>query len=340
MISRLKTVLAAICIGAVMAGVLCTAGCAFPDAVEGTAGYRIVCTTFPQYDWVKQVVGDSQNFEVELLLRNGADMHSFQPSVNDMYRIATADMFIYVGGSSDTWVDDALGNSRNDNMKVINMMELIGDSVKVEEIVEGMQDDEGTSLFERWLHSFGTHIDDEELEYDEHMWLSISNAIIVTGEIAAQVASLDSGNADIYAANAKAYIEKLTDLDDRYKQAAAASRDKTVLFGDRFPFRYLADEYGLTYYAAFAGCSTETEASFDTVVYLSGKIDEMDLSVIYVIENSDKRVAEAIKRNSASDDIQILTMNSMQSVTDKDIAAGASYLNYMEENLLALQKGL
>jgi zinc transport system substrate-binding protein len=289
---------------------------------------KIVCTTFPQYDWIRQIVGDRDDVELVLLLHKGEDMHSYQPTVEDMYKIATADLFVYVGGSSDQWVDSALKNVKNDNIKVVNMMETIGDAAKVEEIVEGMQDDE-----------CDTH-GGEEIEYDEHMWLSISNAVIITSQLAEILGQIDVSNADGYNINAKKYIEKLNDLSARIKETVAASSSKTLLFGDRFPFRYFTDEYGLEYYAAFPGCSAETEASFETVVYLAGKVDEKSLSTIYVIENSDGRVADAIRRNTSGKNQEIITLNSMQSVSDKDIAAGVSYLSIMEENLKALTKGL
>jgi zinc transport system substrate-binding protein len=289
---------------------------------------KIVCTTFPQYDWIRQIVGDGDDVELVLLLHKGEDMHSYQPTVEDMYKIATADLFVYVGGSSDQWVDSALKNVRNDNIKVVNMMETIGDAAKVEEIVEGMQDDE-----------CDTH-GGEEIEYDEHMWLSISNAVIITSYLADTLGQIDNANANEYKINAKNYIEKLNSLNGRIKEIVAESASKTLLFGDRFPFRYFTDEYGLEYYAAFPGCSAETDASFETVVYLAGKVEEKGLSAIYVIENSDQRVADAIRRNTSGKNQEIITLNSMQSVSDKDLAAGASYLGIMEENLKALMKGL
>jgi zinc transport system substrate-binding protein len=211
------------------------------------------------------------------------------------------------------------------------MMETIGDAAKVEEIVEGMQDDGDDHNHDH---------EAEEIEYDEHMWLSISNAVIITSQLAEILGQIDVANADEYNINAKNYISKLNDLGARFEEAVAESSSKTLLFGDRFPFRYFTDEYGLEYYAAFPGCSAETDASFETVVYLAGKVDEKNLSAIYVIENSDGRVADAIRRNTSGKNQEIITLNSMQSVSDKDIAAGASYLGIMEENLAALKKGL
>ena len=328
-----------LCLVVMMAGLTTLTGCSMGGDYAGDGRYKIVCTTFPQYDWVKQIIGDDERFNVKLLLGNGVDMHSYQPTVDDMYQVATADMFVYVGGSSDKWVSDALKNARNKNMKVVNMMEVIGDKAKVEELVEGMQEEKHDS------HSHSDDVqehseDDEELEYDEHMWLSLGNAMIITQELADNLKQIDSDNADKYEADAKEYISRLKELDNRYREAVSGAADKTIMFGDRFPFRYLADEYGLTYYAAFPGCSAETEASFETVTFLSGKADELGLKTIYVIENSDKRVAQTIVKNTKTKNQEIVTMNSMQSVSNKDIAAGVSYIGIMEDNLLALKKGL
>lgn len=308
-------------------------GCGSRTAGNGDGKYSIVCTTYPQYDWVKQIIGDSDNYNVTLLLKNGVDMHSFQPTAEDMYKVASADMFVYVGGTSDQWVDGALKNAKNKNMQVVNMVDILGDKAKVEELVEGMQE-------EHHEHSHDDHDHDELIEYDEHVWLSVDNAMIITKALAESLKSIDSSNADKFEANSSAYIAKLSALDKEYRDTIAASGNRTVLFGDRFPFRYLADEYGLSYYAAFPGCSAETEASFETVTFLSGKVDELGLKSIFVIENSDRKVAETIKKNTKTKDQTILTLNSMQSVTNKDIEAGATYLKIMEDNLAVLKKGL
>lgn len=322
--SKIAVVLMIVCCMTLLAGCGSLSG-----NVAGHASsdrYSIVCTTYPQYDWVKQIIGEDSGFSVELLLKNGVDMHSYQPTAEDMYKIASADMFVYVGGSSDKWVSDALKNSQNKDMKVVNMMEILGDKAKIEELVEGMQGEE---------HEHG-----EVIEYDEHIWLSLNNAAIMTQALAENLKKIDEQNADRFMANAKAYIEKLNDLDSRYKEAVSEAKIKTVLFADRFPFRYMMDEYGLQYYAAFPGCSAETEASFETVTFLSGKADELGLRAIYVIENSDKKIAETIKNNTKAKNQEIIVINSMQSVSAKDMENGTSYLGIMEDNLAALKKGL
>ena len=198
-----------------------------------------------------------------MLLDKGVDLHNFQPTAEDIMKVATCDLFIYTGGESDAWVEDALKESVNPDMKVINLMETLGGSVKEEEIVEGMECEEEEEEGE------------EEAEYDEHVWLSLKNASILCRAIEEAIASIDPANAAVYEENLKNYQDSLHSLDVSYQEAVDASALKTLLFGDRFPFRYLTDDYGLTYYAAFVGCSAETEASFETITFLTGKVDEL-----------------------------------------------------------------
>lgn len=290
---------------------------------------RIVTTIFPEYDWVMNVLGDNPaGAEVTLLLDSGVDLHSYQPTADDILKIATCDMFIYVGGESDEWIEDALEEATNKDMVVINLLEVLGDSVKEEEVVEGMQEE---------------HEDDneeEELEYDEHVWLSLRNASVLTEKISASIQSMDPANANVYQANTASYLEKLDSLDSEYKNAVAEGSVNTLLFGDRFPFRYLVDDYGLEYYAAFVGCSAETEASFETITFLAGKVDELSLNAVMTIEGADHRIAETIIQNTKTHDQQVLSMDSMQSVTSKDVESGVSYLSIMESNLAILKEAL
>lgn len=291
---------------------------------EGTL--HIVTTIFPEYDWVREVLGDrADSADVTLLLDKGVDLHSFQPTVEDILKIASCDMFIYVGGESDEWVDDALKEAVNKDMVVINLLEVLGDNVKSEEIVEGMEHD---------------HDHEGEEELDEHVWLSLRNAAVFTDAIADGLAKLDPDNADSYRANADAYKGKLDALDKEYSVAVDAGSVHTLLFGDRFPFRYLVDDYGLDYYAAFAGCSAETEASFETVVFLAEKTDELGLGAIMTIEGTDHSIAETVRDNTATKDQEILTMDSLQSTTGKDAENGTSYLSVMTSNLEVLKQAL
>lgn len=298
----------------------------------------IVCTTYPQYDWVMNILGSKSEFEVTLLQDKGTDLHSFQPSFKDITKVADCDLFVYVGGESDTWVGDALKNSRNKNQIAVNMMEVLGDKVREEEIVEGMQAEEEED--EDLDHEEAGHHHDEAPEYDEHVWLSLRNAEVVVNALAQNIAKLDVKNANLYTENAAAYSKQLADLDAEYLKMVKAAGKKTVLFGDRFPFRYLVDDYGIKYYAAFVGCSAESEASFETIKFLAGKVDELGLSSVLTIEESDKKIAKTIVQSSNNKNCKILEMNSIQSVTKKDIKNGISYLKIMKGNLDVLKESL
>lgn len=489
------------------------AGCGKKNAAEtgesDSNKLSVVTTIFPEYDWVKEILGDkAESTDLTMLLDNGVDLHSYQPTADDIVKISDCDLFIYVGGESDKWVDDALKEATNKDMKVIDLLEVLGDSVKTEETVEGMQETEHAhdhskevSTFEdhevqdrslsdwagSWQSAYpfaldgtlddafaamaeegemtadeyktyyqngyktditnidieGDHIaftyedgkkvgsdykyigyyiqnwstgtkaamyrfeavdrtsgapicvefndhmiesaapehfhirmsnesfdaivdpekswptffpadmtgedlcehmeghgHDHGEEKDEHVWLSLKNAKTLVGAISDALQELDPDNKGIYAANAAAYIEKLSALDGAYQSAVDGAARKTVLFGDRFPFRYLVDDYGLSYYAAFAGCSAESEASFETVSFLAKKVDELKLPCVLTIEGKNHKIAETIVENTAEKNQKILTMDSMQSTTSEDVANGTTYLSVMEQNLSMLKEAL
>ena len=489
------------------------AGCGKKNAAEtgesDSNKLSVVTTIFPEYDWVKEILGDkAESTDLTMLLDNGVDLHSYQPTADDIVKISDCDLFIYVGGESDKWVDDALKEASNKDMKVIDLLEVLGDSVKTEETVEGMQETEHAhdhskevSTFEdhevqdrslsdwagSWQSAYpfaldgtlddafaamaeegemtadeyktyyqngyktditnidieGDHIaftyedgkkvgsdykyigyyiqnwstgtkaamyrfeavdrtsgapicvefndhmiesaapehfhirmsnesfdaivdpekswptffpadmtgedlcehmeghgHDHEEEADEHVWLSLKNAKTLVGAISDALQELDPDNKGIYAANAAAYIEMLSALDGAYQSAVDGAARKTVLFGDRFPFRYLVDDYGLSYYAAFAGCSAESEASFEMVSFLAKKVDELKLPCVLTIEGKNHKIAETIVENTAEKNQKILTMDSMQSTTSEDVANGTTYLSVMEQNLSMLKEAL
>ena len=303
---------------------LVTAVCAF-------AKTKIVTTIFPEYDWVKEILGKNiKDADLTLLIGNGVDLHSYQPSIQDVAKISTADVFIYVGGESEGWVADALKNAKNKNMKVINLLEVLGDKVKEEEVIEGMQVEEEHDEDE----------DEEEVEYDEHVWLSVRNAKILCTEICDVLCDVDSKNAAAYKANYKAYAAKLDKLDSDFAMTVKNGNTDALLFGDRFPFRYFVDDYGLRYYAAFVGCSAETEASFETIIFLTNKVDELSLNNVCQIESGDGKIARTIIQSSKNKNAKILTFDSMQSTTIKDVIKGASYLSIMQKNLDVLKEAL
>lgn len=308
--------------------------------------FSVVCTIFPEYDWIRQLVGDKKdNYEITYLLDKGVDLHSYQPTAEDIAKIANCDLFVYVGGESDGWVNDALKESKNDKIQVVNLLETLGKNVKPEEVVEGMQEeDEHDHDHDDKDHDHEDadhdHDQEEETEYDEHVWLSLRNATALVNTLAEKLQTIDPENKDYYATTAADYTAKLGDLDSRYLATIKKAKVKTVLFGDRFPFRYLVDDYGLKYYAAFVGCSAETEASFETVAFLAKKTDDLKLKSVLVIENSDQKIAKKIVETTKDKSQNIVVLNSMQSITNEDIANGATYLSIMESNLKALTSAL
>lgn len=315
--------------------VSCIVTCAGAEANQ----INIVTTIFPIYDWVREVVGDNATHaNITLLLDNGVDLHSYQPTAQDILAISTADLFIYVGGESDEWVEDVLQSAMNPNLKAINLVDAMGEDIKTEEVVEGKEHDHDHEDSED--HEEHDHEHEHEDEADEHVWLSLRNAGKLTGIIADTLSEIDPDYAEYYQENASAYIGKLADLDARYTDTVNGSACKTILFGDRFPFRYLADDYGLTYFAAFSGCSAESEASFETIVFLAGKTDELGLPAVLTIEHPKTRIAETIVQATSAKDQKILVLDSMQGTTVSDIQAGMTYLSVMESNLEVLKEAL
>ena len=275
----------------------------------------IVTTIFPEYDWVGQILGENQaNVDLTMLLDNGVDLHSYQPSADDMVKMSKCDLFIYVGGESDAWVDDALKSAQNKNMKVINLLDVLGNSVKEEEQVEGMQAEEDEEEKEEG--------EEEGPEYDEHVWLSLKNVKTLCSSIADALCEIDSKNADLYKKNLNEYTKNLDALDKEYQQAVNSAKYDTLVFGDRFPFRYMVDDYSLKYYAAFVGCSAETEASFETIKFLANKVDELGVTTVLTIENPKHKIAQTVVENTKEKNQKILALNSMQSVTSDDVKNG------------------
>ncbi|MBQ9562320.1 MAG: zinc ABC transporter substrate-binding protein [Lachnospiraceae bacterium] len=314
-------------IGAMLLAIcLACSGCGgkAPEAKEDQK-LQVVTTIFPIYDWTREILGEnSGEAQLTLLLDKGVDLHSFQPTAQDIMKIATCDVFIYVGGESDRWAADALKEAVNPKMQVLNLMEILGEQLKEEEIAEGMQEEEHDRE------------EEEETEYDEHIWLSLRNAEVCCEAIAEALGKADAENADYYTERFQDYRQKLDELDEKYAQMVDASANKTILVGDRFPFRYLTEDYGLTYYAAFTGCSAETEASFQTVIFLAGKEDELELPAICTLKGSDGSIARTIRDATQAKDQKIVELDSMQSGPDE----GATYLSIMEKNLGALGEAL
>ena len=338
------------------------------ENASATKKFSIVATTYPQYDWLKNILGDRANaVDLKLLIKNGTDLHSYKSSAQDIAAIASADMVVYVGGESDEWVEKALSATPKAGRVQVNLMEALGDRVKEEEVVEGMQaEEEHEHHLEHSDPSTGSgteehnkvgepaeptadeahedhdhHEHAEEAENDEHVWLSLKNAEILVKKIAEAVANVDTAHATEYHMNAALYVAKISALDAQYQASVDSANFKTILFGDRFPFRYLVDDYGIKYFAAFVGCSAESEASFETVAFLAGKMDSLALPAIFTIDGSNGKIARAIlDASKKSKDAPVLTLNSMQSVTDAQMQSGVDYLSIMRENLEVLKKAI
>ena len=293
------------------------------DPGEPTANGKpsVVVTIFPEYDWVREIAGDTLgDIDLTLLLDNGVDLHSYQPTVDDIVKISNCDLFVYVGGASDKWVRDALAQSRNKEQKVLNLLEILGENAKEEEIKEGMEAEKE---------------EEEGPAYDEHVWLSLKNAALFVGALRDALCELNAADAAAYRTNADAYLQKLNALDGDYAAAVADASTKTLLFADRFPFRYLTEDYGLSYYAAFPGCEAETEASFQTVSFLAGKLDELGLKTVLVIESGDGRLAQTVIDASRDKDQTVRTLHSLQGPS-----GGRDYLTVMRDNLAVLREAL
>ncbi len=320
--SKSKTVILTALAAAVLI-LLCACGTAGTPA-DGKL--RVIATVFPEYDWIRNIAGDrADRIDLILLLDSGADMHSFQPTAADIAAVASCDLFICIGGESDDWVDDVLAGAGNGNMKTVRLLEILGDRALEEERLEGMQTGEETG---------------EEKELDEHVWLSLKNAAVLCRELAKVLGDADPEGKEIYEANAAEYIGKLEDLDARYATAVAEAPKKALVFGDRFPFAYLAKDYGIECYAAFSGCSAECEASFETVVFLAGKLDELDLPAVLKIDGSDGKIAERVRQTSNNPERKILALDSLQTAASEDVRKGVTYLSVMENNLEVLKAAL
>ncbi len=278
-----------------------------------------VCTVFPIYDWTREIAGDTT--DITLLLENGTDMHSYQPSADDFIKIASADIIIYIGGESDKWVKEACLRSPNKDRTEINLIDLLGTDAINEE-----HDEE--------------HHGNHEDEYDEHVWLSLKNAEKLTNKISEIFCERDAANREVYGKNAELYIKELYELDKEYENASQTASVKSLIFADRFPFAYLLRDYGISYTAAFPGCSAETEASFETVTRLAKKADETGARYIFTTESPQLLVAETVIKNTESKNQRILSLDSMQSVTKKRIEGGETYLSIAKNNLINFKKGL
>ncbi len=372
----------------VLAGAMLLSACATQSEAETQQAQqeeagklKVVTSTFHEYDWVMEILGDeAENFDVTLLMGTGVDLHSYEPSVQDITMVISADLFIYNGGHSHLWVEDITKEPLNENFVALNIIESLGDVVVDEVLVEGMQvdehdhahddehaheedehaheEDEHAHEEDEHVHEEDEHVHEEDehtyeedehaheedeahaAHEDEHIWLSLNNAAMACGLIGNALAEIDAENAETYATNTQTYVEKLNTLNSEYESAIANGDRDTLIFADRFPFLYMMMDYDVNYFAAFQGCSAETEASVETIMFLTDKVNELDVNTLLVLDGGLIELAETVNENSEDNDSEILVLHSMQSVTQSQVDEGATYLSIMEENLETIKIAL
>jgi len=299
-------------------------GCGVKQEEPDDGKLKIVTTIFPQYDFVRAIAGGTGAVNVRMLLSPGEEVHSYEPTPLDIKEIQNCDLFIYVGAENDVWVDrilENMGDKRPETLRLVDLTETVA-----EESVEGMMEEKGHD-----------HEESREEEADEHVWTSPVKAAEITEAIAQKMAELDPANADDYLANAQDYEAKILDLDAQFRQIAENAERKILVFGDRFPIRYFAEGYGLDYFAAFPGCSSESEPSASTLAFLIDKVREEEIPVVFSIEFSNGNIARAICESTGA--VQ-RTYNSCHNVTKEQMENGATYVSLMSENLEAVREAL
>lgn len=314
-----------------LCAIILVASTLLPSALVGCAerendGHlKILCTIFPIYDWARSVVGETSEAEVSLLVKNGADLHSYQPSFADMAAIRDSDVVIYVGGESDKWIEESIDN----DTVAIKLSELDGITlyeVSADSIAQGHSHEDGEDCHELHDHSKG---------FDEHLWLSVSNAVTACGAILDVISELDEKNSETYSENTQTYINSLSSLDTRMTEISGFITEP-LIFADRFPFVYLFEDYGIDYYAAFEGCTTDTDANFDTVVSLAQKLSKSKYSYVFVTETPSDELTDSVIRQSGVSATAV-KLNSMQSLIEKE-TEGVSYIEIMDKNISVLEQ--
>ncbi len=305
-------------IAAVMA-LLCFSSCSAPNNSNDDEKLKIVTTIFPQYDFAREIGGD--NVSLQMLVTPGGESHSYEPTPQDIIAVKNCDIFICTGGESDVWSNIILNSINTENITIIKMMDCV-EAVE-EEITEGMKEKIGT--------------EEEEPEYDEHVWTSIKNAKTISSEIGKAMISKDSDNEEYYRKNLKSFLSELDSLDKDYENAVKKAKNTTLIFGDRFPFRYLFEDYGLKYYAAFPGCSTESDVSAKNMMFLIDKVKAESLPVVYYIEFSARKIADTISSETGAEP---LLFHSCHTISKEDFDNGITYIDLMKKNLDNLKRGL
>ena len=301
--------------------VLCTCFVVGCGKEKNSTKYKIISTSFPGYDFARAVIKDVDDISVNLLLKPGSETHDFEPTPQDIIDIQESDLFIYIGGESDEWIDDVLKDIDTSKTKILKLMDVV--DLYEEELSEGMEieeEDEG-----------------EEVEYDEHIWTSPKNAIKMINKIKEEIINIDNDNKENYKKNASNYIDELTNIDNQFREIVNNASRKELVFGDRFPLRYFVEEYGLTYHAAFPGCSEQTEASAKTITYLINYVKQNKIPVVFHIELSNGKIAETIANEAGA---KVLEFNAVHNISKKDFDDGLTYADYMKKNIEVLKEAL
>lgn len=307
------------------------------SAAQPAKKVKVVATMFPEYDFARQVGGDLA--DVTMLLKPGAESHTFEPTPQDITSIQNCDLFLYTGGDSDTWIKGVLSTMDTSKMKVMRLIDLVPtvDEEQKEGMMPDEDDDQSDAAATADQSSDKSKVSVPNPDLDEHVWTSPKNAIEIVNKIRDTYDQIDPANKATYDSNAAAYTAKLTDLDHQFRTVVDQGKRKTVVFGDRFPLRYFVDEFGLDYWAAFPGCSADTEASASTVAFLTDKVKQEKIPVVFQIELSTGNVANTIAEATGA---KVLTFNTCHNVSKKDFDAGATYYSQMEQNVDALKEAL
>lgn len=299
-------------------------GCADRQKAED-GRLQVVCSVFPYYDFARQIGGD--DVDVTLLVAAGKETHSFEPTPLDVITLSQADVFLYNGGESETWVDDILSAAGENIAVTLPLMPQV--SALAEEWAEGMEGAHDE-------HDHETH-DSDDIEYDEHVWTSPVLAKALCRAICDALCQADPAHQEDYQARLTDYLAQLDQLDAAFREVVEAGHRRLLVFGDRFPLLYFCKEYGLDYRAAFHGCASDTEPSLATLKYLIDKVEDEKIPVVYTIELSSRKVADAIAETTGA---KVLTFHSCQTVSRAEFDGGATYLSLMERNVEALREGL
>lgn len=320
-INKIKYALLSVILTFILSGCVISPNIFFSTPTGGIKKLKIVTTTFPQYDFAKQIGGDM--ISLTMLAALGADSHSYEPTPRDVMLVNECDIFICSGGESDVWAGVILNSLNMNNKTVIKLIDCV--NLSEEEIIDGMS--------EKPSFAFG---EEAQKEYDEHVWTSVKNAKKISRAIAFAMCERDKENAKRYNENLESYIRKLDILDKSYETAVREAKNKTVIFGDRFPFRYLFDDYGLKYYAAFPGCSTDSDVSAKNMLFLINKVKAGGLKAVYHIEFSARKIAETIAAETGAEP---MLLHSCHTVSRTDLENGVTYIELMSQNLENLKRG-